>query len=275
MSEKSKSENSKPLPAKRRAQILQDIGIDANHQPDPIRKWERLTNEGWKPSPGPDYDPDKGAFPEQLLRGIDDARRTGLRATNPEEEDSPVQCNAEWHFARLTGEGSKIAPLIYGTAMRVAGDGGTWSLSAQKIAKFLNVEKDDYVYAAIDLLVTAGFFEVIEETLGRPTKYRPMGHRQWAAKHPGFCTAKHEFPFQDETTLAALGRKLHGILGGETFFTSVLINFCKTGLTPDEICQHARQFLELDKGQGGGKERRKRFGAYLREQAASLGRAPL
>jgi hypothetical protein len=274
MPDKSKSK-SKPLPAKRRAEILHDIGIDGNYQPSAAQNWERFTGDGWKPSRGPVYDSDKGPFPEVLLRGIDDARRTGLRPTNPDEEDSPVQCNAEWHFARFSGEGSKIAPLIYGMAMRVAGDGGTWSLSAQKIAAFLNVEKDDYVYAAIDLLVAAGFFEVIEEMLGRPTKYRPIGHRQWAAKHSGFCTVKHEFPFQDETVVAALGRKLHGILGGETFFTGVLIGLRKTGLTPDEICGYARQFLELDKGHGGGKERRKRFGVYLREQAVSLGRAPL
>jgi hypothetical protein len=202
-------------------------------------------------------------LPDGLLRAIEDVQLTGLRKIDPDEEDSPMECNAEWHFAQFTREGASLAPLIYGIAFHLAKESGTCFISAQKLALFLHVTGDKYVYAAIHLLVASGFFEVIEAELGKPVKYRPVGHKEWARRHPGFCTKKIELPYSagDE-----LGRKLHGIMGGERFFEGVLKGFRKSGLSDGDICDHAKAFMQDDRNKGSGKERRKRFGEYLKLQ---------
>jgi hypothetical protein len=142
-------------------------------------------------------------FPEPWLKAIDDLHRTGLKRVNPENEDSAFHCSAEWHFARFTGDGSSLAPLVYNIVFRIAGESGNFAASIAKVAKYLGVNKR-YVFDAANLLVTAGFFEVIEAEQGKATQYRPVSHSDWAKKRPGYCTKKIEklFPFmvQDEGT---------------------------------------------------------------------------
>jgi hypothetical protein len=201
------------------------------------------------------------SFMERLIEMLDNKWRTGLREVNPDNEDSPFHCSAEWHFARFTGDGASLAPLVYNVAFRVAGESNNFAASALKIARYLNV-KNDYVYSAIELLVTAGFFEVIEVAEGKPTKYRPVCHKEWSEKHPGFCTKKVEKLFPDEDEL---GKKLFGILGGEKYFPNTLKGLRNTGATDEQIEQSGREFMEKDKG-NGSKGRRKRFQDYLRSQ---------
>ena len=187
---------------------------------------------------------------------------TGLYKVNADEQDSPIECSAEYHFARFTGDGATIAPLIYQIAFRLAKKSETFNLSAKKLAAYLDVNAE-YVYKALRLLVDAGFLRRIEKKAGRPTLYRPISHRDWQPEHPNCCTAMIKLPYSEGDQL---GRQLHGILGGETFFPNVLTGFRKSGLSDAEICDHAKQFLQEDKGKGSGKERRKRFGEYLKLQ---------
>lgn len=201
------------------------------------------------------------AFPEQWLEAIHDQSRTGLRKVNPENQDSPFHCSAEWHFARFTGDGAALAPLVYNMMFHVAGESGNFAASAVKIAKYLNVT-DRYVYDAVGVLVAAGFLQVIEEELGKPTQYRPIAHKEWAEKHPGFCTKKIEKLFPDEDPL---GPKLFGILGGEKYFPNLLKGLRNTGATDEQIEQSAKDFMEHDKG-NGSRSRRKRFQDHLRAQ---------
>jgi len=222
--------NDKPLSEKRRAKLLEQIGL-----PD---------------------------FPDGLLRAIEDVQLTGLRKIDRNEEDSPMECNAEWHFARFNDKGASLAPLIYSIAFHLAKESGEFFVSAQKLARFLHVNGDKYIYAAIHLLVASGFFEVIEAEVGKSVKYRPVGHKEWAQRHPGYCTAMQQpehFKGGDE-----LGRQLYGIMGGEHFFEGVLKGFRKSGLSDEEICDHAKIFMQDDRNKGSGKERRKRFGEYLK-----------
>jgi hypothetical protein len=201
------------------------------------------------------------SFPEQFLQAIDDLNRTGLRRVNPENQDSPFHCSAEWHFARFTGDGSSLAPLVYNIVFRIAGESGNFAASAEKIAKYLNVNVR-YVYDAANLLVAAGFFQVIEAEQGKPSQYRPVGHKEWADKHPGYCTTKIEKLFPDEDEL---GKKLFGILGGEKYFPNTLKGLRNTGATDEQIEQSGKDFMMQDKG-NGSKGRRKRFQDYLRSQ---------
>jgi hypothetical protein len=61
--------------------------------------------------------------------------------------------------------------------------------SIQKLARYFN-RNDDYLYSAVNLLVIAGFLEVLESEQGKTVHYRPVGHEEWAGKHPGFCVHK-------------------------------------------------------------------------------------
>lgn len=221
-----------PLPEKRRAKLLAQIGL-----PD---------------------------FPDGLLRTIEDAQHTGLRKIDRAEEDSAIECSAEYHFARFTGDGASVAPLIYQIAFHLSHKSKVFNVSAQNLATYLNVNAD-YVYAAIRLLVNSWFLEPIEAEPGQPVKYRPVGHKEWARRNPGYCTLMFKNHGSDGDEL---GRQLYGILGGEHFFTNVLAGFRKTDLSDAEICDHAKRFFQEDKGKGSGKERRKRFGEYLKLQVA-------
>jgi hypothetical protein len=201
------------------------------------------------------------AFPEQFLQAIDDLNRTGLRRVNPDNQDSPFHCSAEWHFARFTGDGASLAPLVYNVVFRIAGDSGNFAASAAKIAQYLNVNVR-YVFDAANLLVASGFFQVIEAEQGKPTKYKPVGHAEWVEKHPGYCTKKIEKLFPDEDEL---GKKLYGILGGEKYFPNLLKGLRNTGATDEQIEQAGKDFMERDKG-NGSRGRRKRFQDHLRAQ---------
>lgn len=217
----------------------------------------------------------EGELGQQLAEAIDDAVRTGARRLDPDDDANSyaIECSPEYHFARFKGTGASLVPSIYHIVWRITGERngetGTvpearpWTLSARELARYLDAEPE-YVYRALDLLVRSGFFEVIETELGKPTKYRPVGHKKWAEGHPGMCVTRWKFPYQDDDELATLGKNLHAILGGEKFFRNVLIGYQRSGLSDAEICRAAKAFFEEDRGKGSGKERRKRFGEYLK-----------
>jgi hypothetical protein len=204
-------------------------------------------------------------FPDQFLRRLHAAQRAGLRCV-PEDEVAPYHCSSEWHFARFTGDGASLAPLVYGVMFHLASKSGDAFPSVQKLGRYLNVN-DDYLYAAAGVLVIAGWLEVLESEQGKTVHYRPVGHEEWAKKHPGFCIHKDELPYHD---MDELGRALYGILGGEKYHPNVLKGLRNTGVTDAGIKLAAVQFMKTDHGNGGGKDRRKRFQAYLREHAASF-----
>ena len=199
---------------------------------------------------------------------VHDAIRTGARKVNQDEEDAPIHCNAEWHFARYSGAGSTLVGAIYGISWHLAKDSGSFYLSKLQMATFLDKRADD-ITAAASLLEADGFWRVIEREAGKPVKYQPVKHTDWALAHPDRCTKKIEIEWvQDDPDLAKLGRDLGAILGGEKFYKEILIgvrNAAPEGSTNEEICRHGKNFLATDKGNGGGIERRKRFLEYLRE----------
>lgn len=206
---------------------------------------------------------------DQWAETILDAVSVGARQVNPDEEDAPLHCCAEWHFARFTGPGSKFVPLLYAISFHVAGESGNFFPTLEKLAPFLNTKRDN-IYAAARLLVVGGWWEVIEKEHGKPVKYRPVGHKEWEQRHSGRCTKKIEVEYvHDDEELAKLGRALGAILGGEKFHKNILLgvrNAAPNGSSDEDIRAHGKKFLAIDKGKGSGKERRKRFLKYLREQ---------
>jgi hypothetical protein len=219
---------------------------------------------GWINPPGSST---TTALPDFMLDAIHEAVRTGLRTIDPDDPDEmmPLYCSAEYHFARFTGPGSSLAVLLYNLSLRLSKESGYFQASMQDIARYLNVIEDKYIYAAVRLLVASGFWQVVEAERGKAAKYHPVHHTEWSQRHPGFCCVKYEFPHKDQTELAQLGAILHGILG-EKFFTNVLKGWLKLAGHPDAVVKHAKEFMLQDAGHGAGKERRKRFSQYLRDQ---------
>lgn len=207
-----------------------------------------------------------GDLGEMMARRVHDAIHTGERTVDPDKEDSPIHCCAEWHFARFSGPGATLVPLLYQISFHLAHESGNFFLSGQKVARYLGA-KPANIYAAAHLLVASGFWKKIEAELGKVVKYSPVGHQAWAEMHPGRCTQKLEMNFtQDDEELAALGRNLYAIMGGEQFFPHVLLGIRKAadGYSDQQICELAKQFMDSDNGKGDGKARRKRFVAFLR-----------
>jgi hypothetical protein len=232
---------------------------------------EQLTGLTFSNAPGSD----------KLWRAIDEQirkvggpaeikKRTGLKPIGEDEPAYPLECSAEFHFARFTGMGATLAPLVYGVMMHVAKTDGVWWMSMQKLARYLGQNRDEVIYAAVDLLVKAGFLKVAKRELGAATHYEVVGHKEWAAKYPGYCICKEEkFPWPSDSDEAPLGVKLYAITGMK-YFENVLKGWRKTGLTDEEICACMKRFIRTDGFAGSHAERRKAFGLFLRDHADAL-----
>lgn len=213
-----------------------------------------------------------GPLGQEFAEAINDAVLTGARQINPDEQDAVIHCNAEWHFARFTGTGKNLVPSLYGISFHLAKESGSFFVSGVKLGAFLDT-KEDNIYAAAHLLRASGFWQVVKAEIGKPVEYRPVGHDEWQRTHTGRCTKKLDNTFtQDDEELAKFGRDLYAIFGGQHFVPGVVKGFRNAahGRTDAEICHQAKAFREIDKANGGGKEQRKRFLAYLQE----LGPAP-
>jgi len=210
----------------------------------------------------------EGDFGLQMAGTVVDAVRVGAGQLTV-QDDLPSYCCAEFHFAQYSGPGSTLVPLLYGISFHLSKESNSFHLALDKLVPVLHT-KDDLVYAAADLLVTDGFWIVTESENGKPVKYRPVRHTEWAQQHPGRCGEKIVIEYADTgSELYLLGRRLFAVLGGEKFHKNILLgvrNAVSSRTTDDEICAHAKKFMALDKGKGSGKERRKRFIEYLREQ---------
>jgi hypothetical protein len=222
-----------------------------------------------------------------MAEWVHDAMRTGLRATDKEEEEAKgyrLHCNAEYHFLRMTGRGAPLVPALYAVSMHLASESRNFHISLEEVAKFLGMDakNNDAVYGAASLLVASGFWLVIEKQSGKPTKYTPIGHKEWAERCGGdgwydaglgqyvkvgrYCTVKAQFPFNENTPERVLGRKLHGIVG-EKYFAGVLKGWLKLGTT-EELETWAKDFMVEDAGQQDGISRRVRLGDHFRAMAA-------
>ncbi len=209
-------------------------------------------------------------MPDWAAQAVWDAMRAGIRTTDKQAEEAQgyrLNCCAEYHFARMSGDGASLVPLLYNISFHLAGDSQNFHLPVRHVAKFLDTS-EDYVYAAANLLVVSGFWEVIERRDGRATMYRPVGHKEWAEKRGAkYCTVKAEFPFKDETESAKLGAKLFGITGEGNFYDDVLTGWLKLG-TSEQLQEWAIEFMKTDADKGKG--RKKRLADFFKQKAGKV-----
>jgi hypothetical protein len=274
MKPKSETASSAKLTASKVSDSIRSQECDAKPSPQ-ARKQEKIIERVRELT--------SASFPAFMAEAIHDAVRTGLRVTNKQEEEAKghrLYCNAEYHFARMTGEGAHLVPLLYGVSLRLANESKNFHISLQSIAHFLNL-KEDNMYGAASLLVASGFWRLIERQRGKPSSYRPLKHSEWAERCGGddwwdasrqayvkvgkYCTVKAQFPFNESSSERTFGQKLFGITG-ETYFAGVLKGWLKLG-TAEQLQAWAKDFMLEDAGRDDGLPRRVRLGNHF--QAAS------
>jgi hypothetical protein len=277
MKPKSETASSAKLTASRVSDSIKSEECDAKPSPQQ-RKKEKIVERVRELS--------GTTFPFFMAEAVHDAARTGMRVTDKEEEEAKgyhVHCSSEYHFARMTGKGVHLVPLLYSVSLRIAKDSKNFHVSMQSISHFLGLtESDDTAYFAASLLVASGFWIPTERKLGKAAKYRPLTHSAWIekcgtedwwdtakqeyVKVGKYCTVKAQFPFNEASEERIVGQKLFGITG-ETFFPGVLKGWLKLG-SMEELQSWAKDFMSEDAGGDDGMTRRIRLGEYFRAMSA-------
>lgn len=153
-----------------------------------------------------------------------------------------IYCSAEWHLARISGLGEKLAALIYSLSLRLSKKTGVFSPSIPTLAAYFDVDERT-VRSAIKALVAIGFFEIIRKERGAPTTYRPIHHSDWSQKRPGMCTEKAEMPWDGEMQ-DTLGPELHAISGHRfKVYPNFLKGMRNTGHDDAAIREFFRSFI--------------------------------
>jgi len=185
-------------------------------------------------------------------------------------ETGHYHCSAEWHFARLAGQGAYTAALIYSHSLRLSKKSNVYSASVPRLAAYFSVDERT-VRKAIRALVALGFFEILRAEAGCSINYKPIHHRDWCVKHPGRCTEKLEMPWANEQQ-DTLGPELHAISGHRFMvFPNFLKGMRKTGHDDAAVREHFRAFVQQELP--SGKQWRNGFAGhfiqYLKKQPVS------
>lgn len=164
-------------------------------------------------------------------------------------DDSALHCSAVWHLFRLKGKGARLCIPLWERSMALAHESGRYRLSGRSgAAPYFGVTEAE-VYCAAALLVESGWWNVLDENLGKPTVYHPLRHGKpdsvkgsWLETHPNQCCQKLVMPWSAEGD--PLGPRLWAITG-QTYYPNHLAGWRKrTGLTDDRIVERTKEFME-------------------------------
>ena len=152
--------------------------------------------------------------------------------------ESKLHCSSERHLARLK---TQCVGIVHSHALRMSKESENYYCSIPQMAAYFDKDPRT-IRAAFRELTKLGFFEVIRRENGKAVNYRPLGHTEWAEKHPGQCVEKLAMPWDGETD--PLGRSLYSVSGARvTFFPNVLKGLRRHEFTDAEIITEWKQFL--------------------------------
>jgi len=166
-------------------------------------------------------------------------------------------CSIEWHLISL----GATAIAVYNLAYRVAKKSGVFSGSTVEVGKYFGARRQT-IGDAFAQLEALGFVEEITngKSDGESNTYRVLSHKEWAAKHPGQCCEKVEFPFGHDE----LGKQLYAASGGKVMFRDFqMANYKKTGQTDEQIVQRWKDFLATNQTDFADKKWRKSAGYHF------------
>src|SRR5271166_1923860 len=112
---------------------------------------------------------------------------------DPHQFDAPYFCREEWHLARLT----PVCAPLYSFARRISYQTKIFVCSAVNLASFFDYNERS-IRRGMRELDETGFFELQEQHMFCPTKYRVLDHQEWVREHAGSCAAKLEYPWAGE-----------------------------------------------------------------------------
>ena len=139
-------------------------------------------------------------------------------------------CCPEWHLAKLK---SPTGALIYPFAHRLSRRSHKFSCSSETVGEFFGRDRKT-VLRAFGELCKVGFFELIEKGRFDVNVYRVLSHTEWAAKNPGKCAQKVQYPWTGEGD--KLGQRLYAASGTRVKFRSYQVAaFRNTGLDEETI----------------------------------------
>ena len=152
--------------------------------------------------------------------------------------DAPYHCCEEWHLARLT----PVCVPLYFFARRISYQSKIFVCSAVNLAGFLGYNERT-IRRGLHQLDEIGFFELEEQHMFCPTKYRVFDHQEWAEQHPGRCAIKVEYPWAGEGD--RLGQRLWVESGSRIKFAEFQVcNIRKLGLGEGEVLQEFKTYME-------------------------------
>jgi hypothetical protein len=151
-------------------------------------------------------------------------------------------CTGEWHISRL---GATYAPLVYSYAMHMSKKSGRFWLSLPAIAEYFNADIKS-IRKAVRALEKARFFIRLKNENSRAVSYRPLGHGEWAKRHPGCCLEKVQKTWHDEPVDPLVSRLYAASDGKLRLYTNFVTGMRRTRLSDDEIVQAWGYFYAID-----------------------------
>ena len=158
----------------------------------------------------------------------------------PDQSDtSEYHCSTEWHLGRLR---SKYASPLYNFALKISATSRTFFCSQLNLARYFGCSVRT-IGTAVKELERAGFFVRISARAFQTNRYRVLRHKEWAARNPGRCTTRIEFPWTGEGE--EIGRRLYAISGGTAKFLPHQITLLKERFTHEQIEGLFREFWDV------------------------------
>jgi hypothetical protein len=158
--------------------------------------------------------------------------------TVPPQPFTSYHCCEEWHLARLF----PVCAPLYSFARRISHESKIFVCSAINLADFFGYNERT-IRRGLHALDEVGFFELEEQHMFCPTKYRVFDHKEWAAQHPGRCAIKLEYPWAGEGD--ALGQRLWVESASRVKFAEFQIrNIRKLGLTEARVLMEFKTYME-------------------------------
>jgi hypothetical protein len=140
---------------------------------------------------------------------------------------------------------ARLAPVcapLYFFARRISHKTKIFACSAVNLADFLGYN-DRTIRRGLHDLDEIGLFELEEQHLFCPTKYRVVDHKEWAEHHPGRCAIKLEYPWAGEGD--PLGQRLWVESAGRVKFAEFQMrNIRKLGLKEAQVLMEFKSYME-------------------------------
>ena len=135
-----------------------------------------------------------------------------------------------------------MAAPLYGLACKLAHESGKFLASSERLGPYFGASQKS-IDRAKKQLKNAGWFEQIQQGYFEPNVYTVVRrHEDWAAKHPGQCCVKTEFPWTLEND--KLGQGIFMASGGRLQPKSYQMNVIRKeiALSDERILQEFEEW---------------------------------